>query len=106
MRCGPVRQKSVADKEHFFGKQNHSHGGIYWQVAESVLTRHTVTPHPAKRQVVPGNLALVSSRCRFEATGRYAGFCLTKKYSLTAPDSQVINRNIFLVFVMVAVSTD
>jgi hypothetical protein len=40
----------------------------------------------------------------FEATGRYAGSCLTKKYSLTAPDPQVINRNIILIITLIFVN--
>jgi hypothetical protein len=86
-----------AVKGCFFDKQDHSHGGFYWQTATSVLARHTVRPHPAEMQVVTGNSAEVPSRCRFEATGRYAGSCLTKKYSLTAPDPQVINQNRLLI---------
>jgi hypothetical protein len=69
---------------------------------QSVFARHTATPHPAEGQIVTGNSAVVRSRCRFEATGRYAGSCLTKKYSLTAPDPQVINRNIFLIITISA----
>jgi hypothetical protein len=67
------------------------------QTAPIVFARHTAAPHPAERQIVTGNSVVVPSRCRFEATGRYAGSCLTKKYSLTAPDPRVINRNIFLI---------
>jgi hypothetical protein len=92
----------VADKEHFIVKQDHSHGGFYWQTAIIKFARHTARLHPAERQVVTGNSALVPSRCRpafapvgfgaghFEATGRYARSWLTTKIFLdrTEPPSE------------------